>query len=808
MERFYGRDGDPPNEQPLRRWGTMNNNYAISRKKPVEEIQVLNRRFSDEMGIESRRPLTLRDVLGALKRRRRAALIFAGTVLGIVILYLCFATRRYAGQATLEFDKQNADMLALNGASAQPSDALDYSITLQTQVAILESDTLALRLFKELNLEQTNDYKPKVTILDLPGRFLDLFRSTEASEADLPLEQAPRRRVALLKKFHRNLKVEIVPGSRMIQVTFFNPDRYLAATGANKLLSDYIDYSFQNRFLATSQATGWLGKQLEELKLQMETDQARAAKLQQKAEVYGFGQDKHNTMLAHLEALDTSLAAAQANRIVKEVAYRAMQTGDPEAVAGLANNVSMGVNGGATPINELSTIQTLRSQEAISKARVFELNEKYGANNPQVIEANQQLHSIQSSILDESKRLAARAKNDLEIATKTEDSARRVFQEQKSVAENLNDKTIQYEIAANEAAASQELYQGLLKKLKEAGVMGSLQATNAYVVDPARVPGAPAQPRSLLVLAAGAAFALIGAICTVVGIEAIDGTVTSVNHIGTITGLPTLGFVPRYRSLGAMNSRRFAGSQSKLLTAGAGSAELSRKRLIVEQDVMASECFRAIRTAVLLAARQSGRSQVIAVSSPLPGEGKTTTAMNLSLVLAQQGSKVLLVDADMRRPSIGRELKVGEGSNQGLSAALMCGSSDGMILHLATHNNLYFLPSGSQPQYPADLLGSPAMLLLLEKWRTEFDFVIIDLPPILLVTDTAVLAPATDGIVLVARHGITSRDALQRASAILSDSGGNVLGVLLNAIEQSSDNYYGYYGHQAYFRTESMGSRS
>src|SRR5579863_2810375 len=386
----------------------------------------------------------------------------------------------------------------------------------------------------------------------------------------------------------------------MIQVTFYNPDRYLTASGANNLLSDYIDYSFQTKFLATSQATGWLGKQLEEIKLKMETDQAKAAKLQQEAEIYGFGQDKHNTILARLQALDTSLAAAQANRIVKEVAFRAMQTGGPEGVAGLANNVSMGVTGGATPVNELTTIQALRSQEAISKARVLELNEKYGAKNPQVIEATQQLQSVQSSIKDESNRLAERVKNDLEIATQTENSARKVFQEQKVVAENLNDKTIQYEIAANEAASSQELYQGLLKKLKEAGVMGSLQATNAYVVDPARVSGTPAQPRSLLVLAAGAAFALIGAICTVVGIDAIDGTVTSVNQIGTITGLPTLGFVPRYRSLGAKSAKRFGGTRPKLLTDGAGanrigSAESSRKRLIVEQDVMASECFRAIR---------------------------------------------------------------------------------------------------------------------------------------------------------------------------------------------------------------------
>ena len=136
--------------------------YSISRQLPPQEAQLLNSRgFSNNGGlppIETSHPLTLRDVLAAVKRRRKAALIFAGVVMGLVILYLCVATRRYAGDAILEFDKQNADMLALNGGTpAQQSDALDYNITLQTQVSILESDTLALRLFKELNLEETED---------------------------------------------------------------------------------------------------------------------------------------------------------------------------------------------------------------------------------------------------------------------------------------------------------------------------------------------------------------------------------------------------------------------------------------------------------------------------------------------------------------------------------------------------------------------------------------------------------------------------------------------------------------------------
>jgi polysaccharide biosynthesis transport protein len=794
----------------------MNNPRSIQTR--VKELPVHGRLSFDSLGAETGQPMTLRDVLGTLKRRRKAALIFAASVLGLVILYLCVATRRYAGEATLEFDKQNADMLALNAGVAQQSDALDYNITLQTQTTILESDTLALRLIKELDLEQTTDYKPSFSVMDVPGRFLDLFRASQTSEDGLPLDQAPKRRTRILKKFHKNLKVEIVPGSRMIQVTFFNPDRYLASTGANRLLSDYIDYSFQTRYLATSQATGWLGKQLEDLKTKMEADQARAAKLQQEAEIYGVGQDKHNTMLAHLEALDASLASAQATRIVKEAAYRAMQNGDPEVVAGLATSASVGVNGGGTtPINELSTIQALRAQEAISKARVYELTEKYGSKNPQVIEANQQLQSVESSIKDESNRLAKRSKNDLAIASQTETMARKVFQEQKNVAENLNDKTIQYEIAASEAASSQDLYQGLLKKLKEAGVMGSLQATNAYVVDPARVQDAPAQPRTLLFLAGGFAFALIGAICTVVLMEAVDGTVTSVGQIGMITGLPALGFIPRYKTLRpAANGKSLAGSRPGQLTGGRKPgmngtivrSELPRTKLIVEMDVMVGECFRSIRTAVLLAAKQSNRSQVIAVTSPLPGDGKTTTALNLALVLAQQGSRVLLVDADMRRPAVGKELRIDVEAREGLSTALVLGTCDGLITQSPIHKNLYFLPSGPQPQYPADLLGSHRMSIFLEKWRSEYDFVIVDTPPVLLVTDSVVLAPATDGMVIVARHGITSRDALHRTSAMVSAAGGNVLGVLLNAIDKFSDSYYGYYGHATYFRTEQIGSKS
>jgi succinoglycan biosynthesis transport protein ExoP len=767
------------------------------------ELAASQRLLLGSQAHDSQQPLTLQDVLRVLKRRRKAALIFAGGVLALVVLYLAFATRRYAGEATLEFDKQNADMLGVNGAAAGASDTLDYNITLQTQADILESDTLALQVIKELNLEETEDYRSKWSLFDLPSKFVGLFQPAEPSEANLPLEQTTGRRVSVVRKFHNNLKIDVVAGSRMIKITFLNPDRYLASAGANKLLNDYIDYSFQTRYLATTQATGWLGKQLTDLKTQMQADQARAAKLQREAEIYGVGPDKHNATLSHLEALDSALTTALATRIVKEAAYRAMQNGDPEVIAGLANSSSVGVaNGGGPPPNELLTIQTLRRQESDSKAALAQLMEKYGSRNPRVIEATQQLQSVQASIKEESARLAQRAKSDLDIAARTEGMARKVFQEQKVLAENLSDKTIQYEIAANEAASSQQLYEGLSTKLKEAGVMGSLQATNSHIVDPARIPDKPARPRLLLVIAGGLAFALFGGVCTAVLVEAADDTVTTLNDIGTITGLPVLGFIPRYKSLsGARAEKRLRGSGSIV------PSEVPRPRLLVERDPMIGECFRAVRTAVLMSGKEQ-KSQVIVVSSPLPGEGKTTTALNLALVLAQKGSKVLLVDADMRRSTLEKELKLESGRSAGLSTALKPGSDDSMIAQSPIHKNLHFLGPGPQPQYPADLLGSPQMTICLDRWRKEYDFVIIDTPPILLVTDTVVLAPEVDGIVVVARHGITSRDALVRTSDLLTSGGGNVLGVLLNAIEKSSDGYYGYYGHQGYFQTpDAIGSR-
>src|SRR6185437_3858245 len=339
-----------------------------------------------------------------------------------------------------------------------------------------------------------------------------------------PLEQAPLRRQLISKVWEKHLKVKTVPGTRMIEVTFLSPDRQVAANVVNTLVSDYMEQYFRTRYSATAQASDWLQKQLDDLKAQVESSQQKLNEYQKKAGILGTDEN-HNIVTAKLEELNTEMSAAEANRIMKETVWRLTKTGNAELISGIAGTSLMGTPGAATPTsNSLNLIQNLRAQQAGLKGEYAQAAMKFGPAYPKLVQMRSQLKQLDSDIQTEIGKVAARSENDYLAAKNSEDMLRASFDRQKAEAEKLQDSAIQYVIMKREVESGRTLYEDMLKKLKEAGVLAGLRSTNIVVVDPARTAAKPARPSYPMNLGLGFGLGLLGGVALAFVRDNMDNT--------------------------------------------------------------------------------------------------------------------------------------------------------------------------------------------------------------------------------------------------------------------------------------------
>jgi capsular exopolysaccharide synthesis family protein len=747
--------------------------------------------------------MTLAALAAALGRRRAIFFWVLAGSLAAVTMYCILATRRYQATGQIQIEKDSSGAFGLEssvlGDADSASDALDYNITLQTEANILNSDSLALRVIRDLRLETTADFYPPSGKNSGGTLFSRLqFWKKPVEPMSVPLELAPNRRYAVLRTFASHLKVEPVTGTRLINVSYTNPDPKLAPEVVNHLIGALADYTFQARFTATAQASTWLTAQLEDLRKQTENLQAKAITLQRDTGMFG-DDESHNVVLTRLEGLNQALAAAESNRILKEAVYRTASSGNPELIAGLSGNLAAG-----TPIaNGLALIQTLRSQEATVKAELDEDKVRYGAAYPRIAELQAELSGVEKSIQDEVLRIRERARADYEISVAAENSAQAAFQKQKKLVNDLNDKAIAYDLAKQEAISSRDVYEGLLAKLKQAGVLEGLRSTNITVVNPARVPPS-SRPKSPNVPLYYAVALLVG---TVVGMGAAllrdltDTKLRSLEELERLTGASLLSMVP------ALEKERAFPRQGRqeygVLSMPKATSLFSERRIAARSyiDSPFAESLRSLRTTLMLS-RSSAAPQVLLVTSSNAGEGKSTIALNLATVLAQQYVRVLLVDADLRRPVLHE--RAGLDVHQGLSAALSSDEIDPEPQTIRDLPNLHVLCGGPAPPFPAELLGSKRMKSLLAQWRSEYDFIVLDGPPALPVTDAIVLEQMCDAVLLIARHGKTVKKAIHRSYRTLASQlpPHAVLGTILNAVPDRSADFYEYYGYRSHYSAE------
>jgi len=421
---------------------------------------------------------------------------------------------------------------------------------------------------------------------------------------------------------------------------------------------------------------------------------------------------------------------------------------------------------------------------------------QYGPKFPKVVRIQAQLADLDRLIAREKLNIANQVEADYRGSRQRELLLKGALDEQKIEVNKTAEKLVQYSILKREADTNKQLYDGMLQKLKEAGITAGLRSSNIRIVDPALIPLAPARPNKTRNILLSIMVGLIGGIGLSLLREYLDNTIKTPDDIEMLVRLPSLAVVP---ALSNSNEKRRSGF-GRFLKAPVVATNERRAEMIshnMPQSQM-SEAFRALRTSLLLS-QADHPPQVILMTSALPREGKTTAAVNLAVTLAQLGDKTLLVDADMRKPGINRALSLVDGKHAGLSSYLAGVSSLDLITvpHPAI-TDLSVIPTGPIPPNPADLLSSRRLTELIAELRTRYKFVVIDSPPIMAATDAVILSVVVDGVLMVVRSGETPKEAFIRTRDLLAGVNSRMLGVVLNAVDSNSPDYYYSYRYYPY----------
>lgn len=721
----------------------------------------------------------LRVYWGILKKRCWTILSIILCIFTLALIGTLKQKPIYRASALLEIEKENPNVSTLKELF-QLEDVSDSY--LETQYKLLRSESLARRVVNELHLDQNGEFNTRIR-----SRFTGKENSSAGAVHEFPTD--PDHELTVLRHFADWVNVDPVRRSRLVQVSFDSPDPKLAASIVNSLAANFIQENLENRWEATQKASSWLSQELDSLKIRLEKSEDD---LRQYAEGNGLlfletEQGKtENIVDQRLRQLQDELTKAQADRFQKEAVYRLVEAGDYSSLPGVVDNKLM---------QDLTVrLADLERQEA-------ELTSTFNESYPKVEKIHNQVSRIHQLLDRERKRAAKGITDDYVAAVRRETLVHKAFDEQQKQANHVAERSVQYNILKREVDTNKQLYEGLLQRLREAGVSAGLKSSNIRIVDSAQPPTTPVKPRILLNLAVG----LILGVCCAAGTafvqEQMDNTLKTSDDIEQFLRAPALALIPIQESLNHRKNGDHARpgygswllSRNRKLVARVKQIEKSRIRIDegATQHSTVSEAFRGLRTSVLLSrARRPPRSLIFC--SAEPGEGKTTVASNLAISLAQLGRRVLLIDGDMRRPSVHKLFDVPNRS--GLVTYLAGLEEWHKLVQPAGESGLDCLVCGPVPPNPAELLSSDAMRLLIRAVMAAYDFVLIDSPPMLNVADGRILAAMVEGAVLVTKGGATPRELVQRAQGHVHDAGGHLIGVVLNGVHLSLDGYYYTYG--------------
>ena len=709
------------------------------------------------------------DYLRVIYKRRWVAIPAFLIVLVVGVINTYRETPIFQARAQILIEKDSSKVAGLNDLFAS-QDGWYNDEFYQTQYRILQSRSLARRAVAAMKLGEHPAYKRQATAgpsFNLMGTAVAGAVAVKHAVFGKP-QPAPREartvgeseaEAALVDTFLGALTVLPVRNSRLVDLRFVSTEPTLAADMANALAKAYIQQNLEYKFNTSKDASAWLEEQLAEQRKKVEESEAALQQYREAHDAVAV-EDRQNIVVQRLAEMNAAVTKAKTARIEKEALYNQLRSMES---AGALDSFP------AVLANEY--VQSIKTELGALQRQQAQLAEKFGDRHPEMIRTRSAIQSTETKLRLEVQKVVDSVRSEFESARAQEVSLSGALNQQKGEALSLNRKGIEYSVLSREAESNRQIYESLLQRTKETGISGDFKATNIRVVDQAEVPKSPFLPRRQRDISLAGLTGLVLALGLVFFFEYLDNRIKTPQELRATLNVPFLGMVPSVN-----------GDHQALIT-----------QTVPPQF---AEAIRSVRTNVLFSSAEEG-AHVVVITSAGPGEGKSVVSSNLAVSLAQAGQRVLLVDADMRRPRVHEIFDMPQ--EPGLSNLLVgdCKPSEA-VRKWAAVSGVCVLPAGMIPPNPAELLGSKRFEEYLLTLGGHFDWVIVDSPPVLAVADAAVVANGASGVIFVVGADQTSRQAAREAVHQLQSAHARVIGAVLNRVDLERNPYY--YAH--YYRKE------
>ena len=718
----------------------------------------------------------LTDYLKVLHKRRWTAATAFLLVMASVTVYTFTATPIYEARTRLLIEAENPNVITFKEVIDEDQAKADYY---QTQYNILQSRALARKTIESLGLWEHplldraagkgKGFSASRLIGGAVGLVTGMFSSAPAAAADSPGGEETEAQSRAIDALLDDLAISPIRNSRLVDLKFRSPDAALSTRIVNALAKNYIDQTLEYKFSASKEANDWLDGQLAEQRKEVEVAEAKLQAYREKNDAISL-EDRQNIVVQKLTDLNAAVTKAKTERIQKEAMYKQLRAIESNPAA-LDTFPAILANG---------YIQQQKAELAQLQQQYTQLSEKFGEKHPEIVKTRSAIQNAQLKLQVEINKIVQAVRTEYQAALAQETSMSSALGQQKTEALSMNRKGIEYSVLERDMQSSKQLYENLMQRAKETSVSSELKSSNIRVIDRAERPRDAVSPRKGLNLLLGLLSGMVLAIGLTFFFEYLDSRLKTPEEVKAHLGLPALGMVP------ALAPKSWKG----------------REPLIhIGVPPGFAEAFRTIRTNVLFSSAEEG-SRALVITSTGPGEGKTTVASNLAIGFAQAGQRVLLIDADMRRPRVHEVF--GRRQEPGLSNVMVGNAKASQSVHKTGVPGLWLLAAGHLPPNPAELLGSQRFRDFVTSLKEHFDLILIDSPPVMAVTDAVIAAHAANGVVFVVGSEMTSRQAARAAVEHLEQGRVHFVGAILNRVDLERNSYYysNYYRHEygAYYQ--------